>query len=777
MRSGSSHVRTKIVALLLSLVALWSFAAWVTSREGLNLLTVSTLDKTVGRPAESLVEAMQQERRLSVIYLAGPTSERRQALAEQRSRTDAAHQKFNQLTRRETDGSDMLHRRIANAAARLDQLSQTRTNIDARTMTRAQAADFFSGIVSDTLLIFGALSTLDDAAIINDGRTLVEASYAREILAQEDTLLTGVLAAGKFAAATEHAQFVQLVGAQRVRYAEVAGALPEADRIAYEAFVQGEVFGKFRAAEDLIVNQARAGGALPLDTAAWQAVVEPVFDQLRGLVLQAADHLIARAGTAAVGVIIRIALAGGLGLVAVIASIIISFTTARSLLRQLERLRDAAFALANERLPGVVARIGRGDSVDVAAEAPPLKFGRDEVGQLGDAFNLVQETAIRTAVEQAELRRNIREVFLSLARRTQSLVHRQLTLLDEMEHLEHDEEALERLFRVDHLATRMRRNAENLIVLAGANVRRTWRQPVPVIDIIRAAVAEVEDYPRVTVSPSNPAGVAGVAALDISRLLTELIENATTFSPPHTPVSVRGQKVSNGYVVEVEDRGLGMSDEDLATANTELKAPPEFVFSPAAVRLGLFVVGRLAARHGIRVELCGSPYGGTKAIVLIPQALVVAADAAEPAQPAPAEAAPDGSNAQGALAAPSAALNAARRAGGTALLAAPPAEAPAEAPAQFPVQPNAVERSAAPPAARTPNGLPRRRRQVRASETVDEPVAAPQSPDATRSRWSSYQQLTARGREQAKRAVQPSDDADAPVEPEPGNKTDTSRDR
>ncbi|WP_344500210.1 sensor histidine kinase [Dactylosporangium maewongense] len=803
MRSGSSHVRVKIVALLASLVALWGFAAFVTLREGLNLLTVTTLDETVGRPSESLVEALQQERRLTVVYVANPTAERRQALADQRTRTDSARQDFERLARggdARDAGSDTLDRRIENVAGKLGKLGETRAGVDARTADRTQTAAFFSDIVSDTLLVFGALSSLDDPAIINDGRTLVEASYAREILSQEDALLAGVLAAGRFTVA-EHTQFVKLVGAQRVRYAEVAAALPEADRAAYDELVNGDAFNKLRATEDMVVERGRVNGPPPTDLATWQATVEPVFAQLRELVLRAADHLIDRAGSAAIGVIVRISLAGGLGLLAVIASIIISITTARSLLRQLERLRNAAFTLANERLPGVVDRIRRGETVDVATEAPPLAFGRDEVGQLGTAFNLVQETAIRTAVEQAEMRRSVRDVYLSLARRTQGLVHRQLTLLDDMERRENDPDNLDGLFRLDHLATRMRRNAENLIVLAGATAGRTWRRPVPVIDVIRAAVAEVEDYTRVTVAPPNPAGVAGVAAGDAAHLLAELIENATAFSPPHTQVQVSGQLVTNGYVVEVEDRGLGMNEEDLAAANAELKAPAEFVLS-STVRLGLFVIGRLAVRHGIRVELRSSPYGGTTAIVLIPASLIVATDQVGPSQAAPAEAAQPELTA-GDEGAQVTAMHATARTGGL-LVAAPPARSappaarpPAAVPvrASLPASPPAAVEQAAPPAAAvptvpaghsvssvssapagpsvpsapsvpaalppTPNGLPRRVRQAAANGTAQDntngAAGEPLSPDETRRRWASYQQQTVRGREQAEQVGQASD--------------------
>ena len=257
----------------------------------------------------------------------------------------------------------------------------------------------------------------------------------------------------------------------------------------------------------------------------------------------------------------------------------------------------------------------------MSAEAPPLDFGRDEIGQVSEAFNAVQEQAVRVAVEQAELRRSVRDVFLSLARRSQALLHRQLGLLDAMERRSNDAEELAELFRVDHLATRMRRNAENLIVLSGATAGRAWRKPVPMVDVLRGALAEVEDYTRVTVVPVGNASLLGRSVGDVIHLLAELIENAVSFSPPQTTVRVGGSAVGNGYAIEIEDRGLGMTEEELALANEQLRDPPEFKLSSTA-RLGLYVVGQLALRHGIRVRLTESPYGGTTAIVLLPATIM-----------------------------------------------------------------------------------------------------------------------------------------------------------
>jgi hypothetical protein len=274
--------------------------------------------------------------------------------------------------------------------------------------------------------------------------------------------------------------------------------------------------------------------------------------------------------------------------------------------------------------------------VDVAAEAPPLRAGhgaagsgqasRDEISRVGQAFDQVRQTAIRAAVDEANLRRGLNDVFRSLARRSQSLLHRQLALLDQMERRARDPEALDDLFRLDHLTTRMRRHAEGLVILAGAAPSRAWSNPVRMVDVMRGAIAEVEDYARVSVAIRSQAALAGPAVADVIHLLAELVENATTLSPPYTSVRVSGDAVASGFVIEVEDRGLGMSPQRLGELNERLASPPEFNPSDSE-QLGLFVVSQLAKRHGIRVTLKASPYGGTSAVVLIPAQLVVTEEA------------------------------------------------------------------------------------------------------------------------------------------------------
>ncbi len=304
----------------------------------------------------------------------------------------------------------------------------------------------------------------------------------------------------------------------------------------------------------------------------------------------------------------------------------VSVRIGRGMVRELAQLRDSALELANDKLPSVVDRLASGQEVDVAAEAPDLpSASSDEIDQVQKAFAAVQQTAVEAAVGQARLRQGISDIFRNLARRSQSLLHRQLTLLDAMERRAKEPEELEDLFRIDHLTTRMRRHAESLIILSGEAPARGWRRPVPFVNVLRAAVAEVEDYTRIKVTVTSRAALTGTAVADVIHLLAELAENAVIFSPPNTPVLITGDVVGRGFAVEIEDRGLGLSEERRAELNALLDSPPPFDAS-GSDQLGLFVASRLARKHNIRVSLRASPYGGTTAIVLIPLSLVVAED-------------------------------------------------------------------------------------------------------------------------------------------------------
>jgi signal transduction histidine kinase len=338
---------------------------------------------------------------------------------------------------------------------------------------------------------------------------------------------------------------------------------------------------------------------------------------MRQVELAAVDNVVGRAMPVVAGVVGRLLVVACLGLVAVLMCV----GTARTIVRQLLGLRDAADKLANQSLPQVVARLSAGERVDPADQAPPLDLSGGELGALAAAFNAVQQTALAAAVGQAEIRFKVRDVFLALARRQQGLVDRQLRLLDAVERRVTDEHTTAELYHLDHLATRMRRTAENLIVLSGAGTGRTWREAMPLVDVVRGAISEVEDYQRVQLQPLDGVHLDGRAAGDMIHLLAELIDNATRFSPPFSPVTIAGHRVAHGFVLEIEDGGLGMSADDLEAFNARLQDPPSFDAVDVS-HLGLYVVAQLARRYGIQVTMRASAYGGICAVALIPEALL-----------------------------------------------------------------------------------------------------------------------------------------------------------
>jgi signal transduction histidine kinase len=328
-------------------------------------------------------------------------------------------------------------------------------------------------------------------------------------------------------------------------------------------------------------------------------------------------------------VVVNFVVVIGIGLAIIVAGVALMGFFARRLARDITDLEASARYLADEEMPRLVERLRQGEQEVVPAEVTlQLRTKTAEVASAEAAIASLQHTAAAAAAGEAGLRNGIGQVFVSLARRNQSLLQRQLRLIDALEQKASDPAALADLFPLDHLTTRMRRHAEGLIILAGAAPGRSWSEPVPVIDVIRGAVAEIEDYKRVTVLTRAEDAVTGLAAADMIHLLAELIENATLSSPSGTRVEVRAERVANGFAIEIDDRGLGIEADQLHTINKRLARPPDFDLANAD-QLGLFVVGKLAARHGVRVALRPSAYGGTTAVVLLPNSIVARAADAE----------------------------------------------------------------------------------------------------------------------------------------------------
>ncbi|TKT07608.1 nitrate- and nitrite sensing domain-containing protein [Streptomyces galbus] len=628
MRFRGKSIRRKIVALLLvplvSLTAIWVFATVLTGREASRLFAVSTTTEKVGYPVEDAIRGIQQERRQSLVYLADPRAAGAlDALRRTRTATDKAASELRRNAR-DSDLRDSLDQDDNDGlTAVLDALGGVealRTSVDQRTVSRAQALDLYNHLVDPGYELLAKLDAVDSVEMDKQYRALVNTARARELVSREDALLGSALVAGRLTRAEIRA--VSDLEAQREAVYDISlPQLPDGESERFERFWANATTAPLRAAERAVVTTEPGDMPRGVTARGWDTAAGSVLDELGTLDEQANDRYQDRVRPVAMEVILKVALGGVLGLVAVLVSLFLSVRIGRGLIRDLRQLRLDAHEASGVRLPSVMRRLSAGEQVDVETEVPRLEYEKNEIGEVGQALNTLQRAAVEAAVKQAELRAGVSEVFVNLARRSQVLLHKQLTLLDTMERRTEDTDELADLFRLDHLTTRMRRHAEGLVILSGAAASRQWRKPVQLMDIVRAAVAEVEDYERIEVRRLPRVAVTGPAVADLTHLVAELLENATVFSPPHTAVQVLGERVANGFTLEIHDRGLGMAPEALLDANLRLAETPEFELSDTD-RLGLFVVSRLAQRQNVRVSLQPSPYGGTTAVVFIPDALL-----------------------------------------------------------------------------------------------------------------------------------------------------------
>ncbi|MGW2124795.1 sensor histidine kinase [Streptomyces sp. NPDC001758] len=355
----------------------------------------------------------------------------------------------------------------------------------------------------------------------------------------------------------------------------------------------------------------------------WWAVNTLKFDGYREIESDLADAAVDEASKIADTAQRDAFITGAAVVIALLAAFILAGMVARQMSRSMRQLRNAAFGIAEQRLPMLVDQLSRTDPGRVDTKVAPIPISStDEIGEVARAFDQVHREAVRLASEQALLRGNINAIFTNLSRRNQSLIEGQLTLITDLENNEADPDQLENLFRLDHLATRMRRNGENLLVLAGEEPGRRWDQPVPLVDVLRAASSEVEQYERIELSGVPEAEIHGRAVTDLVHLLAELLENATTFSSPQTKVRVTATRLPDGRVmIEIHDKGIGLTAEDFADINHKLANPPT-VDAAISQRMGLFVVGRLSDRHGVRVQLRPSgEQAGTTSLVMLPDAI------------------------------------------------------------------------------------------------------------------------------------------------------------
>ncbi|MFI7126486.1 nitrate- and nitrite sensing domain-containing protein [Nonomuraea sp. NPDC050153] len=537
-----------------------------------------------------------------------------------------------------TEASGRSADQLENLLSRLDDLTALRKQALEANLLPGPAVELYTTVIGDLLSAHTELikDSVDDE-LFRRTRMLNALARAKESVSYQQALVTAVLVEGAF----DEEQLKRFLGEQSKETNERKAYSAEAtadERRFFDETVNGRSADRMLFLRELVLIRSTKG--LPLrgldlskrdDAKEWFDAANVVVDSMREVEERQTEGIVARSEALSADERQQALVTAGAVLALLVAVLLITTGVARSLVRPLRRLRGEALEIAGRRLPDFVQHLRESRDGVVQAEVPPIGvFSRDEVGEVARAFDEVHREAVRLAGDEAKLRANVNAMFVNLSRRSQTLVERQLTLIERLERGERDDTRLGDLFKLDHLATRMRRNSENLLVLAGQEAARKWSEPVELMDIVRAALGEVESYDRVSIQVQSDVAIAGQAVTDVVHLLAELVENAVSFSSRDTKVIISSSRIDGGsLMLSVTDHGIGMSAEELAEANWRLANPPVVDVSVSR-RMGLFVVGRLALRHSIRVQLRMQDIGGLTAMVLIPPALLTEVSGAVP---------------------------------------------------------------------------------------------------------------------------------------------------
>ncbi|MDT8913255.1 nitrate- and nitrite sensing domain-containing protein [Amycolatopsis sp. PS_44_ISF1] len=612
-----------------TLLVLWIALSSYFFVNGLYVRLVAASVREVSIPATTALAAVQQERQAALQYLDNPVGGQTRLQERQRATDGKLVTLQAAFASTISSAPEQIAAKVDALKGQFDQLPVLRSQIGFRSIDRAQVNRYYNGVLDTAADLFDTQARIvPDAPAAYGGVTATSVFRAEDLMSRETSMVSTALASGRFSP-DEFVLFTRLSGFYRTQLAQLEPFLDPEVRARYQALTTGPAWQQLSRAEEAIVKHGPwAPGdepGPPVAAADWQGATDQVAAALNDLATGQADK-VAGAAIASGDAQLRNAIIGSvLALLASLAAIIVAVRVSRSLvdralMSRLARLRNDSLDLARNRLPGIVSRLKNGEPVDVAEELPRLDHGRDEIGQVAEAFNLAQLTAVNAAASEAKARSGVHNVFLGIAHRNQVLVHQQLQILDELERREENSTQLASLFQLDHLAARARRTTENLIILGGKQPGRRWRKPVPLMEVLRAAVSETEQYARVRVEQVADVAITGAAVADTVHLIAELVDNATSFSPPGSPVEVTSRTVARGVVVDVSDQGLGMKDGVRDWANGMMAEAPEFdaMALRADSSLGLFVVARLAARLGITVTFDPSRYGGLRATVLIP---------------------------------------------------------------------------------------------------------------------------------------------------------------
>jgi signal transduction histidine kinase len=621
IRRGRAHsIRTRV--LTIALVPCFVFLLAGVAGAGYFIYDAAktrsyyNLANKAQESALPLIVSLQEERRLTLRRLAS-FGTFQSDLIKQRTKTDAvAGQVTTNLGDLADVAPDEVRHDIAEFATLMAQLPEMRARVDGGQVGIGAAFAFYNRIVDQfTQGSQGLALFAPDPATAYSQLVVAPLLTGADLMQRADALAAANMVGGGLT----DIDFRTFQGQVSSYHLQLDATIPLADRAVqdrYAALQKSPQWQRLISVEDFLLQGKTE---IPISEDLWRSAARDVGDSLMGLLSTQNDRTNAAALDKVDNTLIRAIVAGVLVLLLAAVVFVVALRLSRRLIDRLIRLRHEALDVAERKLPELVEKVRAGADVSVDDSLRLRDHGRDEIGEVAEAFNKAQQTAVSAAVQEAKTREGTNKVFLNIAHRSQVIVHRQLKVLDEAERSQEDPEQLEMLFQLDHLSTRARRNAENLIILGGGQPGRRWRNPVSLTELARGAAAETEHFARVDITKLPARAVNGPAVGDLVHLLAELIDNATTFSPPESRVEVRANIVGRGVALEIEDQGLGIEGERIDELNTMLASPPDFgiMALSAEPRLGLFVVARLAARHGISVSLRESAYGGTRAIVLV----------------------------------------------------------------------------------------------------------------------------------------------------------------
>jgi signal transduction histidine kinase len=580
----------------------------------------------LGRQVTSLMQALEDERDETCRSL--PVSDPG-ALQRWYDATDAAATKVQALAAG-IGGSFPadIKAKVAAVRSAITGLGQRRDAAQTSTSALLVIADYTTPIDAIMALNGQIAQGTDDPALTNEVQTLNSLSLEKDQVAQQRAILFNAFTRRAFANSEPEALYTVVAGQAAAATAFGATATP-AEQSSFTRVVAGPLVKQAVNIEQYVVSTGSldiGNGALNISAhdapGQWYSAMSDTIDRMQTVELGVAGNLVARAQVLQRGAERSALLIGILAAAILILVLLATFALARSLVLPLRRLREGALDIATVQLPERVRQLGETPDPATSLDVSPIDvLSVDEIGQVARAFDQVHSEAVRLAGNEALLRRSFNAMFVSLSRRSQSLIERLVRMIDSLEQNEQDSARLSNLFAMDHLVTRMRRNSENLLLLAGHEGARKWSEPVPLTDVVRAAISEIEQYNRVALRIQPGVMVPGHAVSDVVHLLAELIENATVFSASDTQVLVAVQELaSGGVLIQVSDSGVGVSEARLAEMNRRLDDPPA-IDESVSRHMGLFAVARLAERHGVRVRLRAGTSRGLTALVWLPDSI------------------------------------------------------------------------------------------------------------------------------------------------------------